>query len=180
MNFGLSPINTTDKLGFVINPTTRVERPTNGSNWLQPGHDIYEATADRLSKKKSNNHYNFKNYFETMREIQDFERENISMSRPTLDSTHIGTNTTNGTTSPIKSILVGTKTPEPTPLTLPTEFPEQNGKLHVPDDPDSDPSLSDSSPRKKLDKKKNCRKHRKGDLSDPPYSDDYDLSYYSD
>ena len=46
-----------------------------------------------------------------MREIQYFERKNISMSRP--------------------------KTPDPTPLTRPTEFPEhftispeQNGKDH--------------------------------------------------
>ena len=32
MNFGLSPVNTTDKLGSVIVPTTRVRMPTNGSS----------------------------------------------------------------------------------------------------------------------------------------------------
>ena len=47
------------------------------------------------------------------------------MSRLPLDSTPLGTNTTNGTTSHINSIPVGTKTPEPTPLTQPTEFPNQ-------------------------------------------------------
>ena len=47
------------------------------------------------------------------------------MSLPTLELTPIGVNTTNGTTSPIDSIPVGPKTPEPTPLTLPTEFPEK-------------------------------------------------------
>ena len=80
-----------------------------------------------------------------MREIQDFEQDNISMSRLTLDSTLIGLKTTNETTSPIESIPVGTKTPEPTLLTQTMEFPDQNGKAHVPDDPDPYPSLSYSS-----------------------------------
>ena len=61
------------------------------------------------------------------------------MSQPILDSTTIGTNTTNGKMSPIDSIPVGTKTPEPTPLKLPTELTEHNGKAHIPDDPDPDP-----------------------------------------
>ena len=69
MNFGLSPVNTTDKLGSVINPTTRFGMPTNGSDWLQPGHDIEESTADGLSKLKAKNHFNFKSDFETIREI---------------------------------------------------------------------------------------------------------------
>ena len=50
------------------------------------------------------------------------------MSLPTLDSTPLDTNNNKGTTSPIESIPVGTKTPQPTPLTRPTEFSEQNGK----------------------------------------------------
>ena len=67
------------------------------------------------------------------------------MSRPLFDSTHFGTNVTNRTTSPIDSISVGTKTPEPTPLKQPMELPEQNGKYHVPGERDPDPSSSDSS-----------------------------------
>ena len=66
------------------------------------------------------------------------------MSQPTLDSTPLGKITTNRTMSHIESILVGTKTPEPTPLTQRKEFTEQNGKLHVPGEPYPDPSLSDS------------------------------------
>ena len=85
MNFRLSPVNTTDKLGSVIIPTNRVKMPKNGSNWLHPGHDIEEAAADGVSETRANNHYNFKSDFEAMREIQDFEQENISMSQPTLD-----------------------------------------------------------------------------------------------
>ena len=84
------------------------------------------------------------------------------MSQPTLESTPIGINTTNGTTSPIYSIPVRTKTPEPTPLTQPTELPGKNGKAHVPDDPDPDPSFSDSSSKKKKrDKNKSVVNTRK-------------------
>ena len=79
-------VNTTDKLGSVSVPTTRVGRLTSSSNWIQHGHDIEEAKADRVSKTKANRYYILKSDFETMREIQYFERENISMSRPkTLD-----------------------------------------------------------------------------------------------
>ena len=65
-----------------------------------------------------------------------------------MDSTTLDTNTTNGKKSPIDSIPVETKTPDPMPLTRPTEPPEQNGKAHVPGDPDPDPSLSESSSKK--------------------------------
>ena len=98
------------------------------------------------------------------------------MSRPPLESTALGTKTTNGTTSPIDSIPVGTKTPEPTPLIPPIDLTEQNGKAHVTGEPDPDPSLSDSSLKKynlsndrnssksikkKSNNKKKRQKHRK-------------------
>ena len=74
------------------------------------------------------------------------------MSRPALDSTPFGTNTTNRTMSPIDLVPVGTKTPEPMPRTRPTDFPklptdlpEKNIIVCVPGDPDPDPSSSDSS-----------------------------------
>ena len=93
-------------------PTTRGVSPTSSSDWIRHGHDIEEAIADRLSKTRANSDYIFKSSFETMREIQDFEWGNISMSR--------------------------SKPPDP-PLTRPTEFPEyftilplQNGKAHKP------------------------------------------------
>ena len=77
------------------------------------------------------------------------------MSRPHLDLTLFGTNNTNGTTSSIDSIPVGTKTPEPKKKTRPTDLPtqpkyllEQQGKAHVSGDPDPDSSWSDSSPDK--------------------------------
>ena len=110
---------------------------------------------NRVSRMGSEQNYNAKTDFETRRENQDFGRQNNSMSRPPLDSTPIGTDTNKGKTSPIDLIPVGTKTTEPTPLTpptyfttLPTDLTEQNGKSHVPGDPDPDPSLSDPSPKK--------------------------------
>ena len=124
------------------------------------------------------------------------------MIRPRLESTPLGTNTTNRTTSPIDLIPVGTKTLDHTSQTRPTDFstlptylPEQNGKSHVPGDPDPDQSSTNSSAKKynsskntntsksiknKPDKKKKRRKYKKQDasdsfLNDSEYSDD---SYY--
>ena len=122
-----------------------------GYNWLLPGHRIGEVTLDRVSRTRSEKNYNSKSDFETRRGgvvNQAFRRQNDSMSQPPLESTHFSINTTNGTTSPINSIPVGTKFPEPTTLTLPTGFLEKNGKAHIPGDPDLDPSSSDSTPNK--------------------------------
>ena len=98
------------------------------------------------------------------------------MSQLHLDSTPLGMNMTNGTTSPTDLIPVGTKPPEPTSLTQPTYFPEENGKAHGPRDLDPDPSSLDPSSnksnsledknysksiKKKSNKKKKCRKHKK-------------------
>ena len=69
----------------------------------------------------------------------------------------------------------------PDPQKQPTEFLEENGKLHVPDNPDQDPSLSDSSSKKKkIYNKKKRRKHRKYDSSEPSSSDNFDSSDCSD
>ena len=57
VNFGLTSINTTYKLGSVSVLTTRVGRPTNISNWIRHGNDIEEVTTDRGRETKSNNHY---------------------------------------------------------------------------------------------------------------------------
>ena len=74
------------------------------------------------------------------------------------------------------------------------ESSKKKGKLHVPEDPESDPSLSDSSPSEsdsstdinyrrykinKRDTKKRCWKHKKQDLSDSSLSG-YDSSGDSD
>ena len=53
VNLGLSSAHTSDKLGSVSIPTTRIGRPTDGSNWLPPGHIIGEVTADRVRRTRS-------------------------------------------------------------------------------------------------------------------------------
>ena len=120
VNMGISSVHTSDELGSVFIPTTGIRRPTDGFKWLLPSHCIGEVTADIVSSTGSEQNYNAKTDFENRRENQDFGRQNNSMSRPHLDLTPLGTNSTNETTSPIDSIPVGAKTPEPAPLTLPT------------------------------------------------------------
>ena len=194
VNLGLSSVYTSDGLGSVFIPTTRIGTPTDGFNWIPSSHSIGEVTADRVSRTGSYQDYNTKTDFETRKENQYFWRQNNSISRPPLDSTPLGTNTTNRTISPIDSIPVETKTSYPTPLIRPTEFPQQNGKSHVPGELDPDPSLSDSlskksnlpkdinyskSIKKKRDKKKKRLKHKKHDASDSSSSDS-DSSNVSD
>ena len=77
------PANTTYKLKSVIVSTTRVERLTNGSNWLASRHDIEEVRVERVSEAKVYSDYISKNEFETMKV---FERENISVTRPILEN----------------------------------------------------------------------------------------------
>ena len=100
MYFELSFVNTRDELRFVFFPNNRVGRTMDGSNWILPGQDIGESTADRVIVTKAKNNYNFKSEFETRREKmtdQYFGRQNDPISRPTLDLTPLGKNTTNGT-----------------------------------------------------------------------------------
>ena len=129
-----------------------------------------------------------------MEEIQYFEQKNISMSRPTSDTISPSKNgkehftispSQNGKwhfiISPSQNGKEHFIISDPPQLTRPTEFTEQNGKGHVPDDPDPYPSSSDSSPKKKKrNKKKNRRKYRKDDSLDPSSSDNYDSSDDSD
>ena len=138
MNLGLLAVHTSDERRSFGTSATRVRRPTDGSNWGAPGRVFSEATVVRESGTSSKKNYSSKTDFETMKENQDFERQNISMSRPLLYSTHFGTNTTNGKTSSIELIHFRTKIPDPTPLTRPTDFPtrptessKRKWKVHV-------------------------------------------------
>ena len=47
------------------------------------------------------------------KENKEFERQHISMSQPHLDSTPIGTNTSNEKIPPLDLTLVGAKMPDP-------------------------------------------------------------------
>ena len=74
-----------------------------------------------MSVEKSDHDYSYNTYFETWRENQEFERQNISMSQPHFDSTPIGMINTKKTTSHLDSTPIGTKIPDPKPLTQPTD-----------------------------------------------------------
>ena len=67
------------------------------------------------------------------------------MSQPPLESTPIITKTKNATTSHLDSTTIRTKTPDPKTLTQPTNSSKRKKKVHLPEDPESGPSLSDSS-----------------------------------
>ena len=85
---------------FIIGTQTDVP------NWLPENHRICQVTVDIVSRTGSEQDYSAKTDFETRRENQDFGRQNNYMSRPPFDPTPLGTNMTNGTTSPIDSIPV--------------------------------------------------------------------------
>ena len=111
---GLPAINKLDEFRIFGTPATRTRRPTYGSRWYALDHVFGEATAAGMSETRLEQDYRYKNDFEIWRENQDLGRQNNSMSRPPLESTPIGTNTTNSKTSPIDLIPVRTKTPNPT------------------------------------------------------------------
>ena len=104
---------------------------------------------------------NYKTYFEIWNENSKLhsERENNETSQPTLDSILVGANI-----SDVK-----------TPATKSSARKEKERRLYAPEDPDSDPNSSDSLSidsdssgnsiykRKKIDKKKNHRKHKNQD-----------------
>ena len=95
-------------------------------NWSEPGHVFGQVTVVGMSGTRSEQNYSYKTDFETRRENQDFRRQHTSLSRPPLDSTTFDTNTTNKTMSPmspVDSIPVKTKAPDPAPLTLTKDSP---------------------------------------------------------
>ena len=100
----LPAVHTSYELNPLSTPATRFRRPTYWYHWSAPGRVFGEATAVGIGRTRSEQNYSYKTGFETRRENQDFGRQNISMSRLPLDSTHLGTNTTNVTTSSIDSI----------------------------------------------------------------------------
>ena len=73
-----------------------------------------------MSAEKLDHDCNYKTDFEIWRENQKCERQNISMSRPPLDSTPTVMKMTNAKISHLESTPVGTKTLDPKPLTRPT------------------------------------------------------------
>ena len=67
------------------------------------------------------------------------------MSRPHLDLTSIGTNRENVKMRKLDSTHIGTKMPDLTPLTRPTESLKRKIEAHIPEDLESYTSSLDSS-----------------------------------
>ena len=66
--------------------------------------------------------YNYKTELKIWKENKEFERQNISKAQPPLDSTPIGTNTSNAKISHLELTTVDTKTPDPKTQTPPIEY----------------------------------------------------------
>ena len=145
LDLGLLAVNTSDEFNTFGTPDTRVISPTDGPHCYAPDHVFGEATASVMSGTRSELDYSYKTDFQNWRENQDFGRQSISMNQLPLDPNTIFTDTTNGTTLPIDLIPIGTKTPDPTPQTRPSDSSKRKGKVHVPENPEIDPSLSESS-----------------------------------
>ena len=62
-----------------------------------------------MSAETLDHEYSYKTDFEILMENQEFEHQNILVSRPHLDSNSIGKNTTNVTTSHLGSTSIGKK-----------------------------------------------------------------------
>ena len=94
VDLGLSNIDALDKVAGLWTPATRFGRPMDFSYWRSMDHIFGETTAvgDAVSTK-SDYDYNYKTGFDIWKENKEFERQNISMSRPPLDSTPVGTKT---------------------------------------------------------------------------------------
>ena len=121
VDLGIPSVNTSYEFDILGTPATRIIRLTNEFHWSAMDNVFGEATYVRTSAARSNQNYRYKTDFEIWRENQDIGRQNILMSPLTLDSTPIGMNTTNRKTSKLDLTPIGTKTPEPTPLTRPME-----------------------------------------------------------
>ena len=93
VDLGIPAINTLNENGVFGTPSTRIRSPTYGSHWAVPDHVFGEVTAFGISAARSDQDYSYKTDFEIWRGNQEFERQNITMSLPHLDSTPIGTNT---------------------------------------------------------------------------------------
>ena len=98
VDLGILAINILNESGVLGTPNNNIQRPMDWYHWTSPDHVFCEATAVVMSAARSDQDYSYKTDFEIWRENQEFEHQNISMSRPPLELTTIGTNRTNVTT----------------------------------------------------------------------------------
>ena len=83
-------------------PATRIQWLMDDAHWSALHHIFGETTAIGVNEAKSEYDYNYKTEFQLWKENKEFFCQNILMSQPPLDSTHVGT-------KPLESNNVGTK-----------------------------------------------------------------------
>ena len=119
MYLGILAINISNKSNVIGTPDTRVQRPMDGFYWSASDHIFDKAIVAGFIATKSDHDYNSKLVFKFGGRIINLSAIFL-MSRPPLESNTIDTNKKKVKTSYLESSPVGTKTPEPKPLTRPT------------------------------------------------------------
>ena len=125
MDLGFSTINSLNGSSGLSTPATRIRRPTDGAHWSAPNHFFGESTSLVMSEEKSDYYYNYNAKLQIWKENKEYERQDILMGQPPLDSTRIGTNTKNTKILHLDSNPVCTKTSDTKTPTLPTESPKR-------------------------------------------------------
>ena len=113
VDLGILAVNVSDEFNLFGTPATRIISPTEWSYGSDPDHVFGKPAAVGMSTTRLEQDYSQKTDFDIWRENKDFGRQNISMSRPPLDSTPISMNIINRTTSPIDSITIQNKSYNP-------------------------------------------------------------------
>ena len=77
----LPAVNTSDELGILSTPATRIRRQTDGSHWSAPDHVFWRISSSCNERNRvPEQDYSYKTGFGIWLENQDFGRQNISMS----------------------------------------------------------------------------------------------------
>ena len=94
------------------NPATRFGSPMDVSHWSAPDHIFEKNTVvgDAVSAKS---HYNHKTYFDIWKENMEFESQKNARSRTPLESTPVGTKTSDKKIPFLDSTPIGVKTSDP-------------------------------------------------------------------
>ena len=93
VDLGLANINALNEDSGISTPATRILRPMYGALWSVHNNIFGETTAVGVIEEKYDYNYNYKNESQIWKENKKSEHQNISMSRPTLELTPIGTKT---------------------------------------------------------------------------------------
>ena len=121
VDLGIYTINESDEGSGLSAPNNIILNLTDGPIGERLIIFLAKPTAVGVIEAKSDYDYNYKFDFQIWNKNKEFERQNISMSRPPLDSTPVGTNMPNAKILSLDMSPVGAKIPYPKKLTLTME-----------------------------------------------------------